>query len=66
MLKWVVFDRGKCFGLFMIGGIFVVYMMKGVIKKILIFGGLIGVIVSVLVFIIVLGFVVGVVGVLYL
>lgn len=62
----MVFDWGKCFGLFMIGGIFVVYMVKGVVKKIFILGGLFGVFVNVLLFIILLGFVVGVVGVLYL
>lgn len=66
ILKRVALDRGKRLGLFMLGGILVVHMSKGVVKKIPLIGPSIGAVVNLLVPTIVAGPAVGVAGAMYL
>lgn len=65
-LKRVALDRGKRLGLFMIGGILVVHMAKGAVKKIPLLGGPISAFTNVLVPTTLVGPAVGVAGALYL
>lgn len=65
VLKRVLVDRGKRLGLFMIGGIFVVHVVKGVVKRLPFLGPAVGVFLNNLVPTMLVGPAVGVAGALY-
>lgn len=66
MLKRVAVDRGKRLGLFVLGGIVVVHIVKGVSKRIPFVGPAIGAVVNILVPTSIAGPAVGIAGALYM
>eukprot|EP01018_Ginkgo_biloba_P037005 Gb_26334 [translate_table: standard] len=62
VLKRVALERGKRLGLFMVGGIFVVHLLKGTVKKIPFIGPTVGAFVNVFVPTLVFGPAVGIAG----